>query len=53
MKVVHTGIVKKDLNVSTNYTCHSWLSDGRLLLCNDFGDILLIESSGDFKMVLP
>ena len=52
MKVVHTGIQKKDLTVSTNYTCHSWLSDGRLLLCTEKGEILLLENSGDFKMVL-
>jgi hypothetical protein len=52
MKVVHTGILKKDLAVSTNYTCHTWLSDGRILLCTDQGEILLLENSGDFKMVL-
>jgi hypothetical protein len=52
MKVVHTGIQKKDLAVSTYYTCHAWLSDGRLLLCTDQGEILLLENSGDFKMVL-
>lgn len=35
MKVVHTGIQKKDLTVSTNYTCHSILPDGKILLCTD------------------
>lgn len=52
MKVIHTAIQKKDLAISTNYTCHTWLSDGRILICNDQGDIVLLESTGDFKMVL-
>ena len=53
MKLVHQSINKKDQTTSTNYTCHAWLPDGRILVCNDFGDILLLESGGEYKYQLP
>jgi hypothetical protein len=31
----HTQITKKEAHVSNNYTCHTWLPDGRLLVCTD------------------
>lgn len=43
---------KKETNISTNYTCHTVLSDGRILICTDMGDVILMESTGEFKMVL-
>ena len=38
--------------MSTNYTCHASLPDGRILICTDYGDIVLLENSGEFKLVL-
>jgi hypothetical protein len=29
--------MKKEAEVSTNYTCHTWLPDGRIALCTDLG----------------
>ena len=51
LKLIHNSIMRKtDGEVhSTNYTCHSWLADGKLAICNDLGQILILESSGDFK----
>ena len=47
---MHSQINRRDGEVhSTNYTCHAWLADGRLVMCNDLGQILLLESSGDYK----
>jgi hypothetical protein len=52
LKVAHTQIVKKEAHISNNYTCHAWLPDGRLIICTDQGEIMLLESSGDYKMLL-
>ena len=52
LKVVHQQVHKKETTVSTNYTCHALLSDGRILICTDYGEIVLLENSGEFKMVL-
>ena len=38
--------------MSANYTCHIWLPDGRMLVCNDTGDILVLESGGEYKFKL-
>jgi hypothetical protein len=50
---MHNQIVKKETYISNNYTCHTWLPDGRLIVCTDQGDIMLLESTGDYKMLLP
>ena len=52
LKVIHQTLAKKDPLTSSAYAGHSWLPDGRLLLATEAGDVLLIESSGDFKMAL-
>jgi hypothetical protein len=51
MKATHPAMGKKDANISSNYTCHLWLPDGKLLVCTDQGEILLLEG-GDFKFKL-
>ena len=50
LKPTHTQILKKDAHISSNFTCHVWLPDGRLLIGTDKGDIMLLEQSGDYKM---
>jgi len=52
LKSTHTAIQKKEAHISNNYTCHTWLADGRLLVCTDVGEIMLLESSGDYKTLL-
>lgn len=47
--------MKKEAHISNNYTCHAWLpdgKDGKLILCTDQGEIMLLESQGEYKMLL-
>jgi hypothetical protein len=37
------------LELSTDITCQAWLADGRFILCNEKGQIILMESNGDYK----
>ena len=46
-------MLKKDAQISSNYTCHAWLPEGRIIVCTDQGELILLEQSGDFKMLLP
>jgi len=43
---------KKESHISSNYTCHGWLNDGKILVCTDQGEILYCESNGEYKMLL-
>jgi WD40 repeat protein len=36
-----------------NYLCHAWLTDDRLVVGCENGDLLLFDASGEFKMTLP
>merc|ERR1719313_1960678 len=36
-----------------NYLCHAWLSDDRLVVGCENGDLLLFDNSGEFKVTLP
>ena len=31
--------------------CHTWLTDGKFVVCTDVGQILLFEPNGDFKNI--
>jgi hypothetical protein len=50
--VQHDKLIKKDLNISTDYTSQLWM-DRRIILTTIEGDVLLAEMSGDYKMMLP
>lgn len=44
-----TIINSKDVQLSSNYSCHTWMLDtGRLLICTENGEIILLENSGEF-----
>jgi len=43
LKPAHNQIQKKDNHISSNYTCHTWLPDGKLIVCTDQGEIMLLE----------
>lgn len=40
---------ENDAHFSNNYTAHTWFSDGRFVICNDHGQIMLLESTGEYK----
>jgi WD40 repeat protein len=52
LKQTHGSIAKKEAHISNNLTCHAWMPDGRLIVCADQGEIMLLESNGDYKMLL-
>lgn len=46
----HTQVNSKDRNISTHYSCHTWMMDtGRLVLCTENGEILILDSNGEYK----
>ena len=51
LKQLHSSFARKDDQqpLSTNFICHTWLADGKFIVCTDIGQILLFEQSGDFK----
>lgn len=51
LKIQQVGINRRENETyfSQNYTCHAWLPDGRFLICNDQGQILIMEPTGDYK----
>lgn len=51
LKALPIGISKRDneQHFSVNYTCHAWLNDGRFVICNDHGQILLLDAQGEYK----
>ena len=48
----HSGLTKKESHISNHYTCHTWLPEGKIIICTDQGELLLLESSGEYKMLL-
>lgn len=46
------SLSKKDQHISSQYTCHCWLSDGKFLVGTDQGDIIYCIQDGDFKQLL-
>ena len=48
----HSGVLKKETHISSNYTCHTWLPDGKIIICTDQGEMLYFESTGEYKMML-
>ena len=39
------------MDISGNYTCHTWLPDGKIAICTDIGQIMILESNGDYKSI--
>ena len=37
LKIIHNQISKKESDVDATYTCHTWLPDGKIAVCNDKG----------------
>lgn len=55
LKCNHAGFNRKDDSqtpaISTNFVCHAWMADGKFVVCTDIGQMLLFETSGDFKNI--
>jgi len=44
---------KKDEGLSSEFTCHCWSNDGRIIVCTSRGEIMLCESTGEFSAFIP
>ena len=51
----HTQVNNKDadIEISTKYSCHSWMHDGRLIVCTEAGEIMLLETDGSYMSYIP
>ena len=51
LKIIPNVIHRRDneAHFSDNYTCHAMLADGRFVICNDLGQIILLDHAGEFK----
>ncbi len=38
----------KDRDISTKYSCHSWMHDGMLIVCTEIGEIIVCETDGSY-----
>jgi WD40 repeat protein len=36
-----------------SFLCHTWLSDERMMMCCENGELMLVDSSGEFQAILP
>lgn len=52
LKQTASALTKKEAHISSNYTCHCWLPEGKFLIGTDQGEILLCEPNGELKMDL-
>jgi hypothetical protein len=52
LKQIHSSLAKKEAHISSVYTCHCWLPEGKFLIGTDQGEILLCEGNGELKMDL-
>lgn len=48
-----TQITNKDREITTKYSCHAWMGDGRLVVCTEVGEIIVLEDDGEFVAYLP
>ena len=48
-----TRINNKGLDLTTKYSCHTWMTDGRLIVCTEVGEIIILEDDGEFVAYLP
>ena len=49
----HTQVNNKDRELSTKYSCHAWMQDGRLVVCTELGEVMLLETDGSFMAYIP
>ena len=49
----HTQINNKDKDLTTKYSCHAWMQDGRLVVCTEVGEIIVLETDGSYSAFVP
>lgn len=49
----HTQVNNADVELTSKYTCHAWMHDGRLVVCTEVGEIILCETDGSFLTFIP
>ena len=49
IKQQSTSIHKKESQMSSNYVCHQWLNDGKLIIGTDSGELLLLDEQCEYK----
>jgi WD40 repeat protein len=49
IKPNNTSIHKKESQMSSNYLCHAWLNDGKLVVGTDSGELLLLDEQCEYK----
>jgi hypothetical protein len=52
LKQQFSSLNKKEQHISSNYTAHCWLPEGKFLVGTDQGDIILCEATGEYKLLL-
>ncbi len=48
----HSAMNEKQIEVSDTYCCHTWSSDGQLVVCTEMGEIIVCQDNGEFKLCL-
>ena len=49
----HTGVNNADRELTTKYVCQAWMTDGRLIVCTEVGEIFLCEENGSYMAYIP
>ena len=49
IKAQTSSIHKKESQLSSNYLCHQWLNDGKLVIGTDSGELLLLDENCEYK----
>ena len=52
-QVISTLLRPPKETTSTDYSCHAWTRDMKLVVCTAAGDVMLVNRSGEFLMYLP
>lgn len=53
LQAAHTQINNSQRDNTTMYSCHTWMTDGRLIVCTEVGEIIILEDDGEFVAFLP
>ena len=53
LKLVHSQINGISSEVSQEYTCHAWLTDGNVIIGTATGELILLNNNCEFQTVLP
>ena len=49
LKSQNVNLNKKETTLSTNFMCHAWLHDGKLVVGTENGEVLIFDQNCDYK----